>query len=991
MMNTLLPLRSNLFAALVVVAAALAGCDPERAKVDTDASADLGRTLPDGDTTADTGDDPDDGTPDPEDAGPPGRDAFVIDDRGQLIIPDGEPPLEQPLLLNSIVPNRGVIEGGTPIRLIGTGFREGLRVLFDLETECADLVIETSNRASCKAPAGALPGQVDVLAVQPTVDPFADPSDLDRSLLSPGFTYYETVLLTAVDPNRIPTRGGVRVVVRGAGLVDGTRVEIGGVETAAPELQNDGSLLVFAPPGTAGGADVKVSNFNGMATLPNGVFYYEDLVVERLEPAVGPLAGGTATRLVGLGLIRDSAVRFGDQAAMVADADDDPTSLEVTSPAGAQVGPVSVTVTNANGDFTLAAGFVYFDPAARDLDVVGLAPASGPAQGGNTVVVAGSGFSERTQVTLEGGRDVPCEFVDEHQLRCTLPPGVVGAYDVVVTDGADSDTLADGYTYFEAMELVTVRPDEGAIAGRTFVVLTGRGFVEGAVVDFGAQPLEDLVVVDDTRIEGYTPANTAGPVDVRVRTALTRATLPSGYLYFDPLTRFGGVWGDPVRGAVNVTTLNANTGAPVDEAFVLALGEDVRIEGITNAQGQVTLSENGLRGPLDVTAAKEGFEVTTIEDNESENVTIYMTPNTSEMGPPPPGVRAAVLRGVVSGLDELPKPMFESRVNIIVVETTHSTPFNRADLPPPGVGGLLFEDGAFEIIARPGELAIVVTAGEIDRVALKQYEDGEVDYWTMRQSLRPLAMGLRRFISASPGQQIDGLDVNIDHPMDLVVPVDLDNPPFAPEQGPEYYALLPRLNLGAEGYWEIDSQGFGVEPALSVGSMPRLDGWDADITYYLFGLAFSPTDSNQPMSVTIEETRDIEDGVFITPFLGAPNIENPGLDGVLGPTRTVRWTPFEGYEGPIAPPHANLVLIQEPALGPPKPLWRHVTQSDVTEYTLPELPAGAAEAGLGQGLMILQVIPFFVDGAFNYDDFTYDELGQNRWKAWALNTIFFTE
>ena len=93
MMKTL-PMRSSLFVTLLLAAAALAGCDPERAKVDTDASADLGRTLPDGNTTADTGDEPDDGPPDSEDAGPPGRDAFVIDDRGQLIIPDGEPPLE---------------------------------------------------------------------------------------------------------------------------------------------------------------------------------------------------------------------------------------------------------------------------------------------------------------------------------------------------------------------------------------------------------------------------------------------------------------------------------------------------------------------------------------------------------------------------------------------------------------------------------------------------------------------------------------------------------------------------------------------------------------------------------------------------------------------------------------------------------------------------------------------------------------------------------
>lgn len=988
-MKRVTSLRFALTAALVLALGVLPGCggdDPPRSDTQADAAsggarADAGSdAMTERDAQTDGGDD-----------AQPGRDAYVIDDRGQLVVPDGEPPLEQPLLLNSIVPNRGVLEGGTRLRLIGTGFREGLRVLFDLETECVDLVIETSNRATCVTPAGAAPGQVDLLAIQPSNDPFADPSDLDRSLLSGGFTYFETVAISAVEPSRVPARGGVRVVVRGTGLVEGTQVRIGGVETNAPELQNDGSLLVFAPPGQPGGADVRVSNFNGSATLPNGVFYYEDMTLDRVDPPVGPLAGGTLVRLLGQGLVNGSTVSLGDVAAVVGEASPDNAALALTTPAGAQVGPVDVSVTNNNGEATLRGGFVYYDPNAVGLSVVGLAPSSGPTQGGQSVVVAGSGFTESTRVRLSSGADVPCDLVDNHQLRCTMPPGIAGPVDVSLSDGAARANLNDGYTYFEALELVSIRPDEGAIAGGTLVVLTGSGFVDTTAITLGGLPLRDARIIDSTRIEGYSPANTAGPVDVRAETPLTRSTLPAGYLYFDPLTRFGGVWGDPIRGSVNITTLHANTGEPVDEVNVLALGVDTRLQGLTNTDGQVTLSAAGLRGPLNITAAKEGFEVTTIEDNEAENVTIYLSPNTSEMGPPPPGVRAAVLRGVVTGLDDIPKPMVESRVNIIVVETSHSSPFNRADLPPPGPGGLLFEDGPFEIIARPGELAIVATAGEIDRAVLQQFQNDEIDYWTMRQSLRPLAMGLRRFISASPGQEVDGADVAIDHPMDIVVPVDLDNPPYAPERGPEYYAVLPRLNLGAEGFWEIDTQAVALEPALNLGSMPSLDGWDADITYYLFGLAFSPTDTNQPLAITIEETRDIENGVFITPFLGAPEIINPGVDGVLGPTRRIDWTPFDGYDGPIAPPHANLVLIQEPALGPPKPLWRHVTPSEVTEYVLPELPADVGTAGLGQGVMILQVIPFYVDGAFNFEEFTYEDLSQARWKAWALNTTFFTE
>ena len=454
------------------------------------------------------------------------------------------------------------------------------------------------------------------------------------------------------------------------------------------------------------------------------------------------------------------------------------------------------------------------------------------------------------------------------------------------------------------------------------------------------------------------------------------------------ITRFGGVWGDPIRGAVNVTCLHAMTGEALAEVNVMAISEEteVRVLGLTNAQGQVVLSEEGLRGPLNITAFKDGFEVTTIEDADAANITIYLTPNTSEMGPPPPGVQAAILRGNVTGLDLLPKPDRESKVNVIVVETTHSTPYNRNRLPPPGPGGMLFEDGPFEIIARPGELAIVATAGALDRVTLTQYENGELDYWTMRTMMEPVAMGLRRFISASPGIELDGLDVSIDHPMDLEIPVDLDNPPAGGDGGPEYYAALIRLNLGSEGFWEIDTQAFDLQPALTMPRLPRLEGWDQDITYYFFGLAISNTASQTPMSVTIEETRDVDGGVFITPFVSPPKLLDP-LDGTpLNERWAVDWEVYGGFDGPMTRPHGNLVAVEQPGLVP-IPRWRYVTPSEVTEYQFPDLGPEPGNAGLVDGPMFLTIIPFYVDGLFNFDDFTYDELSQFRWKAWGVHSI----
>jgi hypothetical protein len=925
------------------------------------------------------------------DGSAPPADARVgTDDANVIVVPDaGE--VFQPFGINSVVPNRGVTAGGTQVRIIGTGFKSDAVFLFANQFECRDLEIESQNRATCTTPPGEQVGPVDVLGQQPSSDPFARPGTMEQAQLTAGFTYFDPVTVSTVTPNRIPLRGGVQLTLRGTGLVEGTEVRVGEAEALSPEYVAPDELRVFAPAGPPGFADVSVSNFNGSDTLVRAVFYYEDLELLAVDPGAGPLAGGNEVTLTGRGLVEATMVTFGDAAAAVLEARGDHTGLTVTVPPGATRGPVDVTVTNDNGTSVLRGGYVYFDPADDALGVDGVAPASGPVEGGNTVFVAGAGFGADVEVTV-AGRAVPCERLDEHVLRCTMPPGDLGPADLVVQSGGRSVEIPDGYTYYESLEILAVRPEAGAVAGGTFVALTGRGFVDGMTVDLGGIELVDLRIVGDGRAEGRTPPNTAGPVDVHATSAFARATLPAGYTYFDPISRFGGVWGDDIRGAVNVTTIHATTGAFLEEVAVMAISEEanVRIEGLTNAQGQVVLSEEGLRGPLNITAAKEGFEVTTVEDVVTQNVTIYLTPNTSEMGPPPPGVAPAILRGNVSGLDLLPKPDRESKVNVIVVETTHSTPYNRPYLPPPGPGGLLFEDGPFEIIARPGELAIVATAGALDRAVLTQYENGELDYWSMRQSLEPASMGLRRFISASPGIELDGLDVEIDHPMDLELPIDLDNPPAGGAGGPEYYAALVRLNLGAEGYWEIDTQAFDLQPALLMPRLPRLDGWDADITYYFFGLAISATNSQTPMSITVEETRDVEGGVLITPFVAAPFLVDP-LDGAaLADTRIVDWDTFSGFDGPIDPPDGNLVLIEEPSFPAPKPMWRYVTPGPVSEYEIPELPEAAGGAGLSAELNILTIIPFRVDGRFDFGEFTYDELSQFRWKAWAVHSTVFT-
>ena len=127
---------------------------------------------------------------------------------------------------------------------------------------------------------------------------------VETATLEDAFTYFEEVSLDSVRPDRVPTRGGAEVRLSGAGLIDGSRVRIGGAE--AIEVTPDeasGDLIVIVPPGPPGPADVEVTNFNGRDRLPGGIFYYEDLDVQQINPPVGPLGGGNQVELLGNGLL----------------------------------------------------------------------------------------------------------------------------------------------------------------------------------------------------------------------------------------------------------------------------------------------------------------------------------------------------------------------------------------------------------------------------------------------------------------------------------------------------------------------------------------------------------------------------------------------------------------------------------------------------------------------------------------------------------------
>ncbi len=160
-----------------------------------------------------------------------------------------------------------------------------------------------------------------------------------------------------------------------------------------------------------------------------------------------------------------------------------------------------------------------------------LIPSSGPAAGGNPVVILGSGLNNASSVTF-GGVPAPIVFGDPIGilLIVTAPPGT-GTVPVVVTTPSGTSAPAF-YTYLPPGPpiVLSIAPNSGPVAGGTPFTITGVG-LNGATVKFNGVATPVTVNTLGTTITGVTPAGVAGNVPVLVTTPGGSATVPGGFTY----------------------------------------------------------------------------------------------------------------------------------------------------------------------------------------------------------------------------------------------------------------------------------------------------------------------------------------------------------------------------------------------------------------------------------------------------------------------------
>ncbi|MDH2406385.1 IPT/TIG domain-containing protein, partial [Bradyrhizobium sp. SSUT18] len=407
--------------------------------------------------------------------------------------------------VTSVAPTTGPTAGSTTVTIGGTGFVIGATTVNFGGTPGTGVNVTSATSLTVTSPPGAA-GTVDVTVT--TAGGTSATSASDK------FTYLAAPTVTSVAPTTGPTAGSTTVTIGGTGFVIGaTTVNFGGTPGTGVSVTSATSITVTSPPGAAGTVNVTVTTSGGTsATSAADQFtYFGTPTVTSISPTGGPVAGGTSVTITGTNFSGATAVKFGAALATGVTVNS-ATQITATSPAG--TGTVDVTVTTPGGT-TATSAADQFSYAATPA-VTSVAPNAGPATGGTSVAITGTGLSGATVVKF-GATNATSFTVNSATSITAVSPAGAGTVDVTVTTagGTSATSASDQFIYTPAPTVASISPTTGPAPGGTSVAITGAGFTGATAVKFGANNATSFTVNSATSITATSPPG-AGTVDVTV-------------------------------------------------------------------------------------------------------------------------------------------------------------------------------------------------------------------------------------------------------------------------------------------------------------------------------------------------------------------------------------------------------------------------------------------------------------------------------------------
>ncbi|HEX2065296.1 MAG TPA: IPT/TIG domain-containing protein, partial [Candidatus Thermoplasmatota archaeon] len=233
--------------------------------------------------------------------------------------------------------------------------------------------------------------------------------------------------------------------------------------------------------------------------------------IGNVSPSSGPTNGGTPLNITGTGFVAGATVQLfpasnPTDAVTLTNTQASPTVIRGITPPRSGAGTLQVRVVNPDGSSAVAGtSFTYTSAAPPSLD--SFTPASGPSNGGTTLIIRGSGFSTAIKPSVRIDTGAQGSYATVQSVNATTIVAITAAGDgdgvVTVTnpDGTE-DASEQPYTFLPeaAPTLTDITPRTGPANGGTKVTVSGTNLAPGATVQFGGEPALSVGFVSPTQL-----------------------------------------------------------------------------------------------------------------------------------------------------------------------------------------------------------------------------------------------------------------------------------------------------------------------------------------------------------------------------------------------------------------------------------------------------------------------------------------------------------
>ncbi|MFJ7199736.1 MULTISPECIES: IPT/TIG domain-containing protein [unclassified Streptomyces] len=318
--------------------------------------------------------------------------------------------------------------------------------------------------------------------------------------------------------------------------------------------------------------------------------------ISTINPSQGPTTGGTTVTLTGTGMTGATAVRFGSTDATSFTVNS-ATQITAVSPPRA-AGAAAVTILHPTGNSN-SVTFTYVVAQVPVITVV--APSSGPASGGTSVTLTGTGFTGATAVTFAGIPATSFTVNSASQITAVTPAGNAGAAVVTVTTPGGVSAPDAFFFYAAPPVLNTAVPAQGPTAGGLVVTLTGINLLNAGAVRFGATDAASFAVVSATQITATSPPGTGSSPITVITPGGTSNPVAFSYVATPTLTALV-----PSSGPTSAGTVVTLTGTNLATALAVTFGGTAVSFTVASGTQITATAPVGPAGPVTVTVTTAG-------------------------------------------------------------------------------------------------------------------------------------------------------------------------------------------------------------------------------------------------------------------------------------------------------------------------------------------------------------------------------------------------